>query len=389
MKDEYLSPMKKTKPHAVKKRLQIQKPKAKAASAAGAETLVEDLHDLILSCRTAISQQINSSLVMLYWLVGERLNRDLLPDGKRAAYGQQVVDAAGATLAQAHGQGFTAKNLRRMMQFASIYPNREIVVTLSRQLSWSHIFALLPIKDANARAYYTRLAGEERWSVRHLRQRIEAKDYERSALATLRQGRPESALLPPVDDIAALTPALVFKDPYLLDFLGLPPGYNERDLETAILRELERFILELGRGFAFVERQKRLIIDGEDFYIDLLFFHRRLRRLVAVELKLGRFKAAHKGQMELYLRWLDKHERQPGEDPPLGLILCAEATHEQIELLEMHQDGIMVAEYWTDLLPKKELAQRLHQALIEARERLAAQGILEEGEDNNEGADDE
>jgi predicted nuclease of restriction endonuclease-like (RecB) superfamily len=376
--------MKKPTPQVVKKRLQAPKPKAKVPAAQEAVTLVDDLHDLILSCRTALAQQVNSGLVMLYWLVGERLNRDLLPDGKRAAYGQQIVDAAGAALAAAHGQGFTAKNLRRMMQFASIYPNREIVVTLSRLLSWSHLFALLPLKDANARAYYARVAGEERWSVRHLRQRIEAKEYERPALATLRQGSPESAFRVPTGDIAALTPALVFKDPYLLDFLGLPPGYNERDLETAILRELERFILELGRGFAFVERQKRLIIDGEDFYIDLLFFHRRLRRLVAVDLKLGRFKAAHKGQMELYLRWLDKHERQPGEDPPLGLILCAEASHEQIELLEMHQDGIMVAEYWTELMPKKELAQRLHQALIEARERLAAQGILEAGEAEDE-----
>lgn len=372
--------MKKPSLQVVKKRLHPQKPKAQAPAAQEAVTLVDDLHDLIRSCRTAVSQQVNSGLVMLYWLVGERLNRDLLPDGKRAAYGQQIVDAAGAALAEAHGQGFTAKNLRRMMQFASIYPNREIVVTLSRQLSWSHIFALLPLKDANARAYYARVAGEERWSVRHLRQRIDAKDYERSALAALRHGQPESSLRAPVDDIAALTPALVFKDPYLLDFLGLPPGYNERDLETAILRELERFILELGRGFAFVERQKRLILDGEDFYIDLLFFHRRLRRLVAVELKLGRFKAAHKGQMELYLRWLDKHERQPGEDPPLGLILCTEGSREQIELLEMHQDSIMVAEYWTDLLPKKELAQRLHQALIEARERLAVEGVLEAAE---------
>ena len=161
--------------------------------------------------------------------------------------------------------------------------------------------------------------------------------------------------------------------------MGLHQGHDEADLEAAILRQLEAFILELGRGFAFVERQKRMVIDGEDFYLDLLFFHRRLRRLVAVELKLGRFKAAHKGQMELYLKWLDKHERQPGEEAPIGLILCAESSREQVELLGMHKDGITVAEYWTELPPKAELEQHLHQALIEARERLARRGVLLEG----------
>jgi RecB family endonuclease NucS len=172
------------------------------------------------------------------------------------------------------------------------------------------------------------------------------------------------------------TPALVFKDPYFLDFLGLHQGHDEADLEGAILRQLEGFILELGRGFAFVERQKRMVIDGEDFYLDLLFFHRRLRRLVAIELKLGRFKAAHKGQMELYLAWLNQHERQPDEEPPIGLILCAEASREQVELLQMHQDGITVAEYWTELPPKAELERQLHQALEDARERLVRRGVL-------------
>jgi predicted nuclease of restriction endonuclease-like (RecB) superfamily len=246
-------------------------------------------------------------------------------------------------------------------------------------LGWSHWKEILPLKDANSRDWYARTAGAERWSVRELRKRIDSKTYERTALAALRQGHPDSTLADS-HDLAALSPALVFKDPYLLEFLGLPPGYNENDLETAILAELERFLLELGRCFAFVERQKRIILDGEDFYIDLLFFHRRLRRLVVVELKLGRFQAAHKGQMELYLRWLDKHERQAGEDAPIGLILCAEASREQVELLEMHQDGIMVAEYWTELLPRKELEHRLHQAILEARERLAARGLMHDAE---------
>jgi RecB family endonuclease NucS len=184
----------------------------------------------------------------------------------------------------------------------------------------------------------------------------------------------------PVLPVADSAPALVFKDPYFLDFLGLRQGYDEADLESAILRQLEAFILELGRGFAFVERQKRMVIDGEDFYLDLLFYHRRLRRLVVIELKLGRFKAAHKGQMELYLKWLDQHERQPGEEAPIGLILCAESSREQVELLQMHKDGITVAEYWTELPPKAELEHQLHLALREARERLARRGVLLEGD---------
>lgn len=162
-----------------------------------------------------------------------------------------------------------------------------------------------------------------------------------------------------------------FKDPYFLDFLGLKDGYLENELENALLKELELFILELGKGFAFVERQKRMIIDDEDFYLDLLFFHRKLKRLVAVELKINHFKAGYKGQMELYLNWLNKHERQEGEEAPIGLILCAEAGAEQVELLNMQKDHIMVAEYWTNLPPKKLLEKKLHSALIEVRERLA------------------
>ena len=169
--------------------------------------------------------------------------------------------------------------------------------------------------------------------------------------------------------------ANTFKDPYFLDFLGLKEGYLENDLEKAILKEFELFILELGVGFTFVERQKRMIIDSQDFYLDLLFYHRQLQRLVAIELKLGKFKASHKGQMELYLRWLDKYEKKPHEKTPIGLILCAQASKEQIELLEMHKDGIMVAEYWTELPPKKLLEEKLHSALVDAKERLAIEKL--------------
>jgi predicted nuclease of restriction endonuclease-like (RecB) superfamily len=350
---------------------------------------VDQLHgelvSLIVACRQRVARVVNSELTLLYWTIGNRFAQDVL-EGERAAYGAGIVNQIGERLRSDFGRGFETRNLRRMIKFAQLFPDPAIVATLSPQLGWSHVKEILALKDEPQRLYYARIAGDEHWSVRELRKRIEAKTYERCAIAALRNGQAEESLAADASEAPALTPALVFKDPYFLEFLGLPPGYNENDLETAILRELERFILELGRGFAFLERQKRLIIDGEDFYLDLLFFHRRLRRLVAVELKLGRFKAAHKGQMELYLRWLDKHERQPGEEAPIGLILCAEASREQVELLEMHQDGIMVAEYWTELPPKAELERRLHQALIEAREKIA-RGLLTASDDETEVAE--
>ena len=344
---------------------------------AGADDLPTNLHaelrTLIASSRQRLAGAVNAELTRLYWGVGERLRTEVLGGADRAKYGDQLIQRLGEQLAQEFGRGFEAKNLRRMVQFAQAFPQPEIVATLSRQLSWSHFVNLLPLKTEAARQFYASQAATHTWSVRELRQQIERKAFERTELASLQASTPVRAEL--VEDLGT-SPVQVFKDPYFLDFLGLRQGYDEADLEAAILRQLEAFILELGRGFAFVERQKRMVIDGEDFYLDLLFYHRRLRRLVAIELKLGRFKAAHKGQMELYLKWLDQHERQSGEEAPIGLILCAESSREQVELLQMHKDGITVAEYWTELPPKAELEQHLHQALLEARERLARRGVL-------------
>ena len=349
------------------------------------EALHAELRALIAGSRQRLAGAVNAELTRLYWAVGERLRSEVL-GGERARYGDKLMARLGEQLAQEFGRGFEAKNLRRMVQFAQAFPDREIVASVMRQLSWTHFLQLLPLKTTEARHFYAHQAVTERWSVRELRQHIERKAYERTALASSQGAGLTQALsqvLAPTNDVAVpAAPAdLVFKDPYFLDFLGLRQGHDEAELEAAILRQLEAFILELGRGFAFVERQKRLVIDGEDFYLDLLFYHRRLRRLVAIELKLGRFKAAHKGQMELYLKWLDKHERQASEEPPIGLILCAESSREQVELLQMHKDGITVAEYWTELPPKAELERQLHAALVEARERLARRGLLLGGAD--------
>ncbi|WP_118973481.1 PDDEXK nuclease domain-containing protein [Taibaiella koreensis] len=325
--------------------------------------LLTELAQLIEQSQQQVAQQANTTLTMLFWHIGRRINQDILQN-ERAGYGKQIVPTLAAQLTGRYGRNFEEKNLRRMLQFAGQFPAEEIVVPLARQLSWSHFLILIPLKNAEARMFYAKKAITEGLGKRELRQHISAKAFERTAIANLQN--------------TSNNPALHnnFKDPYFLDFLGLRDTYLEKDLEAAILRDLETFILELGKGFAFVERQKRMIIDGEDFYLDLLFYHRGLKRLVVIELKLGKFEAKHKGQMELYLRWLDKYERQDGELAPVGLILCAESSREQVELLEMHKDGIMVAEYWTELPPKKELERKIHNILIEARERIENKKLL-------------
>lgn len=339
------------------------------------DLLHAELRGMIARSRTQLASIVNSELTRLYWSVGERLRREVL-GGERAAYGAKIVAQQGERLSAEFGRGFEARNLRRMIQFVEGFLDPSIVSTLSTKLSWSHFVELLPIPLEESRLFYAHACAESRWSVRELRQAIERKTYERTAIASSTTTG-IGAALEKAKTTSDPTAGLVFKDPYFLDFLDLRQGYQESDLESAILRQMEAFILELGRGFAFVERQKRIILDGEDFYLDLLFFHRKLRRLVAVELKIGRFQAAHKGQMELYLRWLDRHERQEGEEMPIGLILCATRGKEQVELLDVQKDGIMVAEFWTELPPREELERRLHLAMNEARERLLRRGILE------------
>lgn len=255
-----------------------------------------------------------------------------------------------------------------MARFAECFPDSEMIATLSRQLSWSHFREILPLEKPLQREFYAEMCRVERWSVRTLRQKIASMLYERTALSKKPDELAELELQG-LREEDRMTPDLVFRDPYLLDFLGLKGAYQEKDLEAAILRELEAFIMELGAGFTFVARQKRITVDHDDFYLDLLFFHRDLRRLVAVELKLDKFRPDHKGQMELYLRWLDKRERKPGEDTPLGIILCAGKNTEQIELLELGRSGIHVAEYLTVLPPKDILKRKLHEAI--ERSRLA------------------
>lgn len=336
----------------------------------GPTVLLADVRELIVQAREQVARTVNSGLTLLYWQIGSRIRTDILRE-KRAEYGEQIVSALSAQLSTEFGRGFAEKNLRRMVQFAEAFSNREIVVSLIRQLTWTHFIALIPLNKPLQRDFYAEMCRVERWSVRTLRQKIGGMLYERTALSR----KPEKLAeleLKQLREEDKLTPDLVFRDPYLLDFLGLKDSYVEKDVEAAILREMESFILELGVGFAFLERQKRIIVDGEDYYLDLLFYHRPLRRLIAIELKLGEFKPGDKGQMELYLNWLDRYERKEGEEKPIGLILCAGKRHETVELLGMEQSGIRVSSYWTDALPKKELESKLHEAVRLARARLEA-----------------
>ncbi len=319
--------------------------------------LLKELVSLIENTKSKVAIQVNSALTLLFWHIGKRISDHVLQN-KRAEYGKQIVVTVSRELVKRFGNNYEEKNLRRMIQFAEKYPDFENVVTLSRHLSWSHFIALIPLKNSKVRDFYGKLVYNNLIGVKELRKQIKLKVFERTRNADIQ-------LL----DSNKIEKG-IFKDPYFLDFLQLKDGYLENDLEAAILKELELFILELGNGFTFVERQKRMIIDGDDFNLDLLFYHRKLKRLVAIELKIDKFKAKFKGQMELYLKWLDKYEKQEGEKPPVGLILCAIASKEQIELLEMHKDGIMVAEYWTELPPKEILEAKLHEALKEARERI-------------------
>ncbi|MGD1045760.1 MAG: PDDEXK nuclease domain-containing protein [Bacteroidota bacterium] len=353
------------------KRLPSQTKLIKAQSAKTnqvAHSLYTEIRSLIESTRRQVSQVVNSGLVTMYWQIGILIRKNVLGE-ERAEYGKQIFYALSRKLTEEFGTGFSQANLFHMVRFAEVFPEQKIIASLMRQLSWTHLRQIIYLDDPLKREFYSEMCRVERWSTRTLEEKISGMLYERTAISK----KPTKLIKQELQSLRkedALTPDLVFRDPYLLNFLGLKDTYSEKDLESAILREIEAFILELGTGFSFVDRQKRITIDGEDYYIDLLFFHRTLRRLVAIELKLDKFKAADKGQMELYLRWLEKYEQKPGEETPIGLILCAGKSSEHIELLQLQKSGIRVAEYMTELPPQKILERKLHQAIAMAREQL-------------------
>ncbi len=342
------------------------------------DALVSEIKTLIEQSKQQVAVTVNATITMLYWQIGKRINTEILKD-QRAEYGKQIVNALSAQLTAEYGNGWSEKQLRHCLRFAETMPEEQIVSALRRQLSWTHIKCIIYLEDELKRMFYIEMCKIEKWSTRALQERIQSMLYERTAISK----KPEDIIkneLQQLTETKQITADLVFRDPYFLDFLGLKDAYSERDLETAIIAELQRFISELGSDFAFIARQKRLMIDSKDYYIDLLFYHRKLKCLVAIDLKIGEFDAAHKGEMELYLGFLEKYEMVEGENPPIGLILCAGKSPEHIELLQLHRSNIKVADYFTILPSKEILLDRLHKAIEIAQNQFAA---VEGGSDVN------
>lgn len=333
-----------------------------------ADRLYQEIRQLIETAKAHVVTQVNQALVLTYWQIGKTIKTELLLDD-RAEYGDATIKRLAEKLVLEYGNGFGQRNLFRMVRFYQQFPAREILTTVSAQLSWSHFVELLKLDDPIKREFYIGMCTSGRWSVRTLRERMDGMLFERTAISRQPDEVVQSELAS-LQQNQALTPQLFLKDPYLLDFLDLKDNFTEKDLENAILMELERFILELGSDFAFMGRQKRIQIGGHDYYIDLLFYHRKLKRLVLIELKLGDFKVDHKGQVELYLKWLAKHEQQPGEQSPIAIILCSGKDAEVVELMDLEPDNIHIAEYWLKLPPKEVLQAKLHRAMQEARMRL-------------------
>lgn len=330
--------------------------------------LFDKIYGLIEQARRKIATTINQEMVLLYWNIGKTIKEEIIKS-KRAEYGKQIIQSLTGELTQKYGKGFSSQNLWYMVQLYEAYPILHALRGEFKGLSWTHIRTLLPIKDNLKREFYATLCQKEHWNTRTLDERIGTMLYERTALSKL----PEKTIEMQLKELKKkdkMTPELVFRDPYVLDFLELNDTYSEKDLERAILNALEKFILELGKDFYFVARQKRITLDNIDYYMDLVFYHRKLRCFIIIDLKLDKFRAEYKGQMELYLRYIEKYEMIEDENPPVGLILCTEKGKEQIELLFLPQDRVKVSEYLTKLPPKKLFAEKLHKAMLTAQLKL-------------------
>ncbi len=333
--------------------------------------LLEDLRQLIELSKGKIARSVNSEMTFLYWHIGKKINETILHHD-RADYGEKIFETLSQKLKSEYGSGFSARGLSKMVQFSVCFPDFQILPTLSAKLSWSHFVELLTVKEELKRNFYAEMCRIEGWSVRTLHDKIKIMFFERIELSKKPEHEIEISLSQIREkDIISLD--MMLNDPYVLSFLKLPDNHYENDLEEAILNEIEKFMLELGTSFSFVARQKRFTIDKDHYYLDLLFYNRRLKRLCAVELKKGKFQAAYKGQMELYLRWLDRYNRLEGEEAPIGIILCTEKSSHQIELLGLTSSGIHVAEYLTEI-PSATIFEKKIQEIVEtAKEKLMRQ----------------
>lgn len=350
------------------------KPLSQKLISAKSKALLAEIYHLVDKARSRVAIYLNRETTLLYWTIGKHINENL-KENEQATYGKQILATLSQELTAKYGKGFTYTALTRMCKVAAVF-DEENIATLSQQLSWSHLIELCAIEDDVKRGFYMLLCIQNKWSVRSLRDEENKMLYERTSL-TSKPKHEISSLLSNLNTAKEIHPDIVFKNAYVLDFLNLPAVHTENELENALVEKMEQFILELGNGFAFLERQKRISIDSEDYHLDLLFFHRKLRRLIAIDLKIGKFKPAYKGQMELYLRWLEKHEMQEGEEKPLGLLLCSEGNTEHIELLMLNEKEIKVAQYLTALPDKQWFAEKLHRARQIADEQNMLKNELE------------
>ena len=331
--------------------------------------LLADIKLLIEESKQRVAVTVNAELTLLYWTIGKRINQEILGN-ERPEYGNQVVKSLSDILTEQYGNGWSIRQLYHCIKVAEVFPDNQIVHTVCAQLSWSHLRLIIAIEDPLKRSFYTQLCVHEKWSVRVFRERIQSMLYERTAISK----KPEETIINDLEQLRSqqtISADLVFRDPYFLDFLGLTNAYSEKDLETSIIVELEGFIREMGSDFAFMARQNRITIDNRDYYIDLLFFHRRLKCLIAIDLKVGEVEAEFKGQMELYLRYLEKYEMVEGESTPIGLILCTGKSEEHIELLQLDKSNIRVADYLTILPSQQLLQEKLHKAVEIAQHKIA------------------
>lgn len=334
------------------------------------QQLLADVCHIIDDTRTRVAVYVNSEVCMTNWRIGTRIKEDVLYN-KRAEYGKQVIKNLSAQLTERYGKGWGYSTLQHCVRAAYTFTEEEIVYAVRTQFTWTHLRSIMSISDPLARQFYMQMCYYERWDTRTLDQKIDSQLYERTAISR----RPEDVIKQTLEETAEkniLVPDLVFRSSYFLDALGLPDSFSEKDLESAIISQMQAFLGEMGSDFAFLARQKRITIDATDYYIDLLFYHRGLRRLVAIDLKLGKFKPEHEGQMRLYLRYLNQNERREGEESPIGLILCSEGNTEHIEYLMLDEESpIKVAQYYTQLPDKRILAEKLQRAIAIAREHCA------------------
>jgi len=335
----------------------------------GDNQLYTDICGLIENTRIRIATTANAELCVMHWQIGTRIKEDVLFN-QRAEYGKQVIQNLSVKLTGRFGKGWSIYKLQHCVRAAYTFSKEEILYAVRTQLTWTHLRSLMSIEDELKRSFYIEMCRIEHWDTRTLDEKIDAQYYELTALSK----KPEEFIKKEIEQIKitnTLTPDVVFRSGYFLDILGLTSTYCEKDLEDAILVQIQDFIKELGTDFAFLDRQKRITVDATDYYIDLLFFHRGLRRLVAIDLKLGKFKPEHEGQMLLYLRYLNKNETKEGEESPIGLILCSEGHTEHIEYLMLEDSPIKVAQYYTQLPDKKLLREKLQRAIAIAREHYS------------------